>query len=306
VAALLLLAGTLASGVRAADGVLQINQVCAAGSGCFAGDTPGFPVSIIAGGSYRLTSNLTAPNANTTVVSITGSGVSLDLNGFVIRGTSSYAGPPIATCTNPGSGEGVTGTGGDVVVRNGHVIGTGSTGVNLGGPNSRVEQVTVEDCCGHGIAIGIGSLARESVATRNFLNGFIAGAASRVSACLAFDNGGSGVASFPGATRLVVEGCSSSENGVDGIFAGDRSLVRGSLCNANRDDGIDLGANGQVLESIAIANSDRGITVLGSPGNLNATAVGLNVTSLNGSGVHLSGGVLVGCTVINAVNKCPP
>jgi hypothetical protein len=193
VAALLLLGPS----ARAVDGVLQIDQDCAAGPGCFAGDTPGFPVSIVASGSYRLTSNLIAPNPNTTVVSITGSGVTLDLNGFMIRGMSSYGGAPTATCGNPGSGEGVTGTGGDVVVSNGHVIGTGSTGVNLGGPNSRVERVSVEDCCGHGIAIGIGSLAQESVVTRNFLNGIVAGAASRVSACIAFDNGGSGVSSFP-------------------------------------------------------------------------------------------------------------
>jgi hypothetical protein len=266
---------------------------------------PGFPVSIVASGSYRLTSNLIAPNANTTLVSITGSGVSLDLNGFMIRGVSAYGGAPTATCTNPGSGEGVNGTGGDVVVSNGHVIGTGSTGVNLAGPNSRVERVTVEDCCGNGIAIGIGSLAHESVVARNFLNGIIAGAASRVSACIAFDNGASGVTSFPGATRLVVDGCLAAENGVDGIFAGERSLVRGSLSSSNHDDGIGVAANGQVLESTTISNFGRGITVLGSPGNGTSTAVGLNVTDVNDD-LDLSGGVLVGCNLVDGVNNCPP
>lgn len=305
VAVPLLLVGTLAPGARAEDGVLQINQVCAAGPGCFAGDTAGFPVSIVSSGSYRLTSNLIAPNANTTLVSITGSGVSLDLNGFMIRGMSAYGGAPTTTCTNPGSGEGVNGTGGDVVVSNGHVIGMGSTGVNLGGPNSRVERVTVEDCCGNGIAIGIGSLAHESVVARNFLNGIIAGAASRVSACIAYDNGGSGVTSFPGATRLVVDGCLAAENGVDGISAGDRSLVRGSLSSSNHDDGIATGSHGQVLESNTVGNSDRGITVLGSVANGSSTGVGLNVTDVN-TGLDLSGGVLVGCNFVDGVNSCPP
>jgi len=31
----------------AVDGVLEINQTCATHTGCFAGDTPGFPVGIV-------------------------------------------------------------------------------------------------------------------------------------------------------------------------------------------------------------------------------------------------------------------
>jgi len=302
--ALLLLTGLLASSARAVDGVLEINQVCATGPGCFAGDAPGFPVTISGSGSYRLTGNLIVPNASTTAISIPGSGVTLDLNGFLVRGTSSYAGPPATSCTNAGSGIGVAATGSDVAVSNGHVSGMGSTGLSLG-TNSRVERVTVEDCCGNGIAIGIGSLAHESVVNRNFGSGIIAGAASRVSSCIATRNGASGVTSFAGATRLSVENCIATDNAVDGIFGGQRSLVRGSVTRGNLDDGIALLDSGQVLESTAISNGDRGITVLGTIVDGNSTAVGLTVANGNG-GLELSGGVLVGCNMFDLIPTCPP
>ncbi len=47
----------LATSAFATDGVLEINQTCAVQTGCFAGDTAGFPVEIDVAGSYRLTSN---------------------------------------------------------------------------------------------------------------------------------------------------------------------------------------------------------------------------------------------------------
>jgi len=39
----------LAMPARASDGVLEINQTCAIQTGCFAGDTAGFPVTISRG-----------------------------------------------------------------------------------------------------------------------------------------------------------------------------------------------------------------------------------------------------------------
>ena len=55
---LLLLA--LAGPVLAVDGVLEINHTCAVQTGCFSGDTAGYPVTIdgTAGRSYRLTGDL--------------------------------------------------------------------------------------------------------------------------------------------------------------------------------------------------------------------------------------------------------
>ena len=48
---LLPIAPLLAAGpVRAGDGVLEISQTCAIETGCFTGDTPGFPVTIASAG----------------------------------------------------------------------------------------------------------------------------------------------------------------------------------------------------------------------------------------------------------------
>lgn len=82
-----------ATHTQASNGVFEISQACAEGPGCFAGDDPGFPVTIQNSGSYRLTSSLKSngggrgiqvldPNVNSG-----GSyepNVTLDLNGFTV------------------------------------------------------------------------------------------------------------------------------------------------------------------------------------------------------------------------------
>ena len=74
-----LLSLALATSAIASDGVLEINQTCAGQTGCFAGDAAGFPVTISASGSYRLTSNLTVPNENTEGIVVSANDVGIDL-----------------------------------------------------------------------------------------------------------------------------------------------------------------------------------------------------------------------------------
>ena len=81
-----LLTLALALPVFAGDGVLEINQTCAA-TGCFAGDAAGFPVTISASGSYRLTGDLTPSQGS--AVSITAPHVTFDLSGFELIGAGS-------------------------------------------------------------------------------------------------------------------------------------------------------------------------------------------------------------------------
>lgn len=299
----LIVAGTLASSARAVDGAIEINQACAAGPGCFPGDAAGFPVTIGGRGSYRLTSNLTAPDQDTTVIAIAVGGVTLDLNGFTIAGTGDYGLPPSTTCSGTGNGSGVSASSDSVVVSNGLIVGMGRHGVSLTS-NSRVERVFVNNCCGSGILVGSGSLVRESVVSENLGNGIVTGAATRVSACIAAGNGVSGIASVSN-TRVSVEGCIATGNGVDGIAGGPQSAVSDSITTGNLDDGIALFGSAQVVESVAFSNGDRGITVLGSPATFDSTAVGLNVSNTN-TGLELSGGVVIGCNVLEGVTTCPP
>jgi hypothetical protein len=122
-----------AGSVDAQEGVTVITQTRAATGGVTPGDTPGFPVTISAGGSYRLESNLEVPDGNTTAIAITARNVTVDLNGFAILG------PGIA-----GSGIGISAPfpSGNVSVRNGTVSGMGNTGIGLS-RGCRVEGVSV-------------------------------------------------------------------------------------------------------------------------------------------------------------------
>jgi hypothetical protein len=302
-----LVAGSLASTASAVDGALEINQTCASGPGCFAGDGSGYPVQITAPGSYRLTSNLIAPNQNTNLVDIAASGVHLDLNGFALVGTNGYSGPG-ASCTAPGSGAGVSAssTSNDVSVANGHARGLGSSGIRLLGANSRVADVTAEHNCGRGIGVGFASLVVDSIARGNAGFGIHVDRTSRVINCVADVNGMDGITGPNG--DVAVEGCVANANGIDGVFVGANSSVRGCVALGNGDDGIAALASSRVTESIANGNTDRGITVLGTVGGGDSTAVGPIVANGNtGSSVpNLSGGTAIACNLVGGVRSCPP
>ena len=100
---------TLATPALASDGVLEINQVCAVQTGCFAGDTAGFPVTIANPGSYRLTGNIATIFAGP-AVEINAARVSLDLNGFTLESTF-------------GASAAISSTQESVTVMNGMIIG---------------------------------------------------------------------------------------------------------------------------------------------------------------------------------------
>ncbi len=99
--ALLLLA--LAGPAFAVDGVLEINQTCATQTGCFSGDTAGFPVTIdgTAGRSYRLTGDLNVGDPDTDGLFLTNSRITIDFNGFSL----------VLFPIGSGTGNGVAGSG---------------------------------------------------------------------------------------------------------------------------------------------------------------------------------------------------
>ncbi len=152
----------LASPAFAGDGVLEINQACAAQSGpaagddpgCFPGDVDGFPVTIVAPGSYRLTGNLTPPDIDTTAILSQADNVILDLAGFGILfpGTGCISG---ALCPQ-GAGDGIAGQR-STVVRNGFVRNAGRRGIFLN-DQALVERVHVENSGEDGIRLGNGSV----------------------------------------------------------------------------------------------------------------------------------------------------
>jgi hypothetical protein len=163
----LALAAVLPRPAAAADGIVEINHACATAGGCFAGDAAGYPVTITAPGSYRLTGNLTVP-AGANGIEVT-NGVDLDLAGFEIAGpVSCLLGCPAAS---PGSGV-VSGAfgGNQCAVSNGKIRGFGEDGVRLG-LQADVRRLRVTDVARDGISLSGGSVAADNLINRIGRNG---------------------------------------------------------------------------------------------------------------------------------------
>lgn len=218
----------------AGEGALEISQACVA-TGCFAGDTPGFPVSITASGSYRLTSNLVVPDAQTDAISVTFVGVSLDLGGFAIRGPTQCSGTPLA-CTPTGGGVGVSGAR-RTHVFNGRVEGMGSIGIAPGG-DGRVWDVTVAHNGEEGLYLSRGDSVRDSTVVSNGGNGIAAntgGGLTEVSGCTVRDNGSHGIVASNG----VISDSIFHGNGGAGISGS--AAYKGNLVSSNTTLGVSGG-----------------------------------------------------------------
>ena len=125
----LILLSLLSAQALAQDGVFEINQLCV-DTGCFTGDSPGFPVEITTSGNYRLTSDITVNSALTTAIEVSEvNNLTLDLNGFGMSGITECSGG-IVTCTDTGSGDGISlSKSSKVVIKNGSIVGFGDHGI---------------------------------------------------------------------------------------------------------------------------------------------------------------------------------
>jgi hypothetical protein len=157
----------------ASDGRVEISHSRALAGGVTPADTPGYPVTLGLRGSYVLTSDLQVP-AGATGVTTTTSPVSLDLNGFAIRGPASCQ---PGSCPG-GSARGFVGSAAPVIVRNGTIRGfTGDCVAVLTG--SRVQGLVLRDCGRDGVNAGAHSLVLENRIERVGRSGiffFVAGA----------------------------------------------------------------------------------------------------------------------------------
>ncbi len=205
------------------DGVIEINQA-AAEQGGIPGDAAGFPVSLTETGSYRLTGNLDVP-ADSTGIEITAPDVTLDLNGFSIRGAASCPGDPPAACTGT-AGRGIHATAPGSRVSGGFVTGFSDGGVSLG-DSSRVSAVEARRNGRVGIEVGARGRIRDSHASANAGVGLSASLDGSVLDSMSLRNGDTAVILGLGA------GLASSVLASDG-----QTLVRGGVllggnaCNA--------------------------------------------------------------------------
>jgi hypothetical protein len=232
----------------AVDGVIEINQASVKAAG-------GFPFTISQSGSYRLTGNLDLTDATalpggqtpqqTTAIAVTASDVTIDLNGFTIKGATSCSG---GTCSPTGIGSGIDGSSkGNVAVLNGTVRGMGSFGVILG-RQSRVERV------------------------RSVSNGGIGIRAEAVINCTANLNGLAGIDTAESVIDTVTE-----ENGQDGII-GAHSAVN---CTARLNVGNGIEAH-TVANSTSENNQGIGVVATTAIG---CTIAGNGSAQLSAQGI---------------------
>ena len=136
------------------------------GGGKFA---PSFPIVINQPGSYKLAANLQVP-AGTAGIHVQASGVTLDLNGYMITGSAGCTGAwPNMTCTSSSNGHvGVLG-GAGVTVRNGRVSNF-TLAVQLG-DDAVAEDLVLETNAWYGLAMGHRGNARQVTTRLNAMYG---------------------------------------------------------------------------------------------------------------------------------------
>ena len=209
----------LPSSAWAVDGLIEINAVRAAAGGVSGDDLPGYPVTISDPGSYVLTGDLVQSDADTYVIQVTSDHVTINLNGFSIRGsnvnevtlTNNYVSD--VSCGTSGTGGGIRSDNLFTRVRNGTITGTVGSGVRLDN-HSTASDLIIQDSCGRGLEVGYHALIRDVMAIKNSSYGIYA-----------WD-------------RSIVESCTVSENGATGIYANRDSVVRHCTSYRNRGAGI--------------------------------------------------------------------
>ncbi|MGH8203691.1 MAG: right-handed parallel beta-helix repeat-containing protein, partial [Steroidobacteraceae bacterium] len=174
--------------VSATDGQIVINQSKAQAGNVTPGDAAGFPVTISRSGSYVLSGNLTVPR-DKSGIQIAADDVTLDLNGFRIKGSGSGGngiGPAPGPDLIPPFPDGVT-------IRNGTIANFGIA-INLHmSVRTVVHQVRAFDN-DFGISLGPVSVVSGSVASGNrFGFGIEVGGGTLVSGNSATHNAGSGL-----------------------------------------------------------------------------------------------------------------
>jgi len=293
----------LATPALATDGVLEINQTCAVQTGCFSGDTAGYPITIdgSAGRSYRLTSDLIVPDENTDGIKLSTSDIGIDLNNFtIIRSGCEGATTDCTPVSGTGSGiEYASATNRGISVKNGSITGMGNSGVLLGeqaeatglrvrwnrldgisaNKGSTVSGNTAYQNGDEGISAGTGSTVSGNTVYGNGDEGIFASSGSTVSGNTVYQNGDSGIFVNPSST---VSGNTAYNNGDDGIVASTASTVSGNTVNLNGDDGIFANTGSTVSENTAYNNSGDGIAT-----SSGVTVQRNNVRSNGGYGLNL-------------------
>ena len=266
----------MAAGAAGADpGQIEINESCAE-VGCFPGDKAGYPVTITAPGSYRLTSNLTP--AAKSAIEIHDSDVQLDLGGFVVRCQAAFVAlsgtivdgttqaptaapepPPVpepGSTACPGEVDGIGGAGDNIRISNGTVRNFGSSGIDLDGRGARIFDVAALGNGYRGIDLqgNDHAVVRDALALDNGSSGIILGEGSMIRDSVAGNNGGGALSASLGSQIRD----SVSRGNHNGATTGGHGLIHGLVTTENNygfSPGVDSGRGLVVSGDNAVSDS---------------------------------------------------
>jgi parallel beta-helix repeat protein len=233
------------------------------------------PFAITNSGSYYLTTNLVTAGSG---ITISASGVTLDLMGFELAGGNT-------------NGINVSGAVNNLAIRNGTVRGWTNSGIHAVTAVGIVLQDLRVSGNSYGINAGASATVSGCAAYGNRFAGIWVGDGSTVSGCTASASGVSGMFIFPGIAvgmGSAVTGCTAFSNTAWGIIVGEGSTVSGCTARGNGDDGINAGVGCTVTGCTSSANSGDGIEVSSSCRVVENTCVGNGVGAGAGAGIQAS------------------
>lgn len=290
-------------------------------------NTPGDADSVFrisAPGSYYLGGNASAASGRA-AVEIDASDVTLDLNGFWVRGAINtdtirvVAGRDRITIRNgsmalPGE-DGIDASGSThVAVEDVTVAGAGLRGIVVGN-HSQVRRCAVTGCgtaaASVGITTGESSVVAGCTADGNSSHGIDTDQGSTVSDCTASGNGARGIYHRG---RGSITGCSALSNGQEGIRGENTVSVEGCTSAINMGRGIFLTLNANIRGCSTWQNGSDGIvvgnhSVVAHCNSTNNTGVGIQATSASSvldciASSNTSHGISVFGESIVARNNC--
>ena len=299
------------------------------------------PLVITESGSYYLAENITFSTPDINGITITASDVTIDLNGFTLKG-------PGTASTWVDTGHGITVDSNlrtRITILNGSVVNWAS-GIQLITTGVQIRDIKASGNPAHGIGLGgrsiiercvtngngsVGiyttndSLVKDCVSMANsasymtvsFGKGIEVGSGSVVTECTASFNHEQGIAA---SSNCTVENCVTIRNGSAGILTGRDSIVRGCTSNDNEfigliidsGDGISTGNGSTIVGCACSGNRINGISAGESSVVVNCTARDNQVNGIAGNycrimnctaGGNDSRGILVsfGCLIVGNV-----
>lgn len=274
----------------AADGEILIEQSDADAGNLTLGDTAGFPITISLPGSYKLSGNLTMPSGKTGIVIATNS-VTIDLNGFRIRGISPQ-GYETAISDNGQARLNIT-------IRNGSVSAV-RTGINLSASTQcAIEQVRFTNVGSTAVMVGdystvVNNSIYDVTGVSNLAGIGISGKQGQTIRGNTISQVSSPKASLKAGGIKVSNNSLVQDNAVMssgiGISVGLNSTVSGNTVSRNYT-GIQAGASSTVSNNTVSQNDSFGMAVNCPSTIIGNTAVGNTIQSITMTGT--------GCTRAN-------